>query len=302
MKTRELAEREWLDLHYSPDYITASQMPAVVGVDPYVSSFELFHRKRGDTHRDDADNLRFAVGHALEPVIAEEFSRIMGHVVVDLGPYTVAIHPVYDWLVSTPDFIAIVDGAKAPVEIKTTETNTEAARDFSACRVPIHYDVQVQMQMATMDAPFGYIAALRGLGSRGLDIIRVERDDELIEGCLRIGAKFLNDIAVGREPAPTGSDADAKLIARLHPADDGSTIELPEDGWLDRIERLDDLKRRAAEINEEIVQIENSLKNEIGDHTFAECGPWRFSFKTTHRKGYVVQDAIFRVLRKSAKK
>jgi len=304
MNTREIrnmTQEEWRLLHANPLVLTGSQMAAAVGADRYQSRYQLYHRKKGALPWPD-DSLRFDVGHALEPVIARRFSAETGHAVRNPGEYAAAQHPVEPWLWVTPDFLAEIDGEEIPVEIKTTEIWTDAARAFEAGETPLQYDVQIHMQMAVLGTPFAYAVCMRGLGSRGLDILRIERDDELIDGCIRAGREFLADIAIGREPEPTGSAYDSDAIKRLHPADNGGTVALDESVWTDRLAKLDDLKSTVKSLQLEIAEIENQLKAAIGDQTYGVCGPVQYSYRTQDRKGYVVEPATFRVLRKKAAK
>jgi len=304
MNTREIrnmTQEEWRLLHANPLVLTASQVPAAVGADRYCTRYMLYHRKKGNLSWPD-ESLRFAVGHALEPVIADAFARETGYTVRDPGEYAAIQHPAHPWLWATPDIIAEIDGVDIPVEIKTTESFTEAAKSFSTGNTPLQYDVQIQMQMYIMNSPFAYAVCMRGLGSRGLDIVRVERDDELINCCVVAAHQFLGDIAAGREPEPGGTDADSDAIRHLYPADDGGTVTLDVDEWRERLERLEQAKREAKAINDVICEIENQLKAAIGDHTYAVCGDVSFSYRTQERKGYVVQPTIFRALRKVSKK
>jgi predicted phage-related endonuclease len=252
----------WAAMHDDGEILTASQVAAAVGADRYTSRFALYHYKRG-VEREELNDLRMAVGHALEAPIAFAFAKQQQVEVFNLGEYASIQHPDYPWLWCTPDFCTRDGDYVIPVEIKTTEVWTDAAAQWKDGEVPLVNDVQIQIQMACMGAPYAWAACIIGLGGRGLKTVRVERDDELIAGCIRMAREFLDDVRDGRAPDPTGSDTDTAILGKL--ISGGFKVALPDEleplmtewdglsAWAKAVEaRTDEIKNtllaRAVEI------------------------------------------------------
>jgi predicted phage-related endonuclease len=100
-------------------------------------------------------------------------------------------------------------------------------------------------------------------------------------------------------PDVDGSASTAKVLAKLHPEDDGSEVFLPAEAadWTDEIEAAKE-QIKTAEVMKQAA--ENRLKAAIGDATFGLLPDGsRWSWKSQTRKSYVVEEATFRVLRRS---
>tara|TARA_B110000858_G_C17806145_1_gene478052 strand:- start:532 stop:2634 length:2103 start_codon:yes stop_codon:yes gene_type:complete len=121
---------EWYTLRKK--MITASNVAAVLGYNPYDSKVSIIKKKVNDTS---ISNAAMAHGVKYEPLAIAEYEKMNKCTVEDVG---LLIHPTYEWLGASPDgFIISTDKL---LEIKCVYT-----RDIHI--VPYYYWIQVQIQL-----------------------------------------------------------------------------------------------------------------------------------------------------------
>ena len=91
VKTEGLPKPDWLE--YRRDGIGGSDVAIVAGLPPYQTKMDLYFDKLRIQPIEQEDKLCLEVGHALETVIAQKFSRLTGYQVIRF-PYMLA-HPHY---------------------------------------------------------------------------------------------------------------------------------------------------------------------------------------------------------------
>jgi len=121
---------EWYTLRKK--MITASNVAAVLGYNPYDSKISIIKKKLTDIS---ISNAAMAHGVKYEPLAVKAYEKINKCTVEDVG---LLIHPNYEWLGASPDgFIRTTDKL---LEIKCVYT-----RDIHI--VPYYYWIQVQIQL-----------------------------------------------------------------------------------------------------------------------------------------------------------
>lgn len=277
----------------------ASDGPSVLGINPFKSAFQLWAEKTGFAEPEDmTGNEAIEFGIRLERPIAEAFSERTGRQVEMWPAFSLVRDPERRYVTCTPDAIQQCDRrGEGIVQIKTTSAFN--AGDW-ADGPPLYYQVQVQQELHVTGHDWGTLVVL--IGGQKLRWFDVERNDRFLASYLPKLDEFWQMVQKKIPPEVDGSAATAKVLAKLHPADDGSEVLLPAEAadWTDEIEAAKE-QIKAAEAMKNAA--ENRIKAALGDATFGllpNGGLW--SWKTQERKGYVVEPTSFRVLRKVAAK
>lgn len=153
----------------------SSDVAAVLGVDPWKSSYDVWLEKTGKVDEIAKPNDAMIAGNALENGILDYFAN-------DLGPMIKNQHRVYAGLPLGAHIDAIVRETNEPVDAKTAGLFgplDEAWGDALTDQVPTHIVVQAHVHMLCMGGEVTpcHIAAF--LGGRGFALFRVERSEQL---------------------------------------------------------------------------------------------------------------------------
>lgn len=291
---------EWLSARKKT--IGASDVPTIIGVNPYKSPYTLWAEKTGRIEQAES-TIAARMGLALEGLIEELYEENTGRVLYG-GGLCMHTHPEIPWLTCTPDrytrdLICVPpilvaeaqDKITRVVELKTIGENV--ARKLIDGQPPLAYQVQLQIQMEILGCDVGDLACL--IGNRDFQIFEFQRHEKLIQGVIAKCSEFYQHIVSDTPPPLDGSESTLQTIKALHPDDNGETVELPEDAVvaaqiLERIKA--DKKRLEAEENAARVIILNA----IGDNTYANGFGVSVSYKTIEGKPYQVQGKKYRRL------
>src|SRR6266704_493758 len=146
----EPGSREWLRV------MSASKIPAVLGLSPWESRFSLYHRMTGMVGDDTNDQTRR--GHYLEPAIAAWFAdQHPDWRIQETGTW---LHPQRPWQAASPDRTATLpDGSVELVECKSSamfEDWGEPGTD----EIPVYHRGQVIWQMDTVGLRRCHVAVI----------------------------------------------------------------------------------------------------------------------------------------------
>lgn len=277
--------------------IGASEVGTILGLNPYDSAYSLWLRKTGQIPAQD-ETLAMWLGHEMEPIIARRYEIETGRTLRDPGDFAIKAHPDYPWLRATLDReTTLEEGIDGPVEMKAPGGNM--ADDWSEFESPLVYQTQLQIQMACTGARAGEIAAL--VGNRNFYVIRYERNDEFLDAIIPVLHAFWECCQSRTAPEVDGSESTAQAIAKLHPLDNGETVELSGDLAMD-IHAWQQCQADAKALEEKIALHKNRIKAALGANTFGVIGNLKVSNKAQTRKPYTVEaSSTFRVLRKVGK-
>lgn len=202
-------KQEWLEL--KKEDISSTESPALFGLSPYMTEFELFHLKASGTILEIEENERMKWGKRLESAIAEGVAEDMG---LKVEPFKAYLrHPTVKGMGSSFDY-AIESHEDGPglMEIKNVDSLVYR-NTWSDTEAPTHIETQVQHQMEVADRDWCLIVAL--CGGNTPKIMRRKRDREVGRIiCQRID-KFWRDVASGDAPKPDYA-RDADFIISLH--------------------------------------------------------------------------------------
>jgi predicted phage-related endonuclease len=293
----EITSREqWLALR-KPD-VTASVVASLFGCHPYVSALKLYLAHSG-VEFDEADNRVFRRGRLMEPTVALAVSEERPDWRIEKCDSYYRDPDLR--LGATPDFLIHGD----PRGLGVLQTKTAAPyiyqRDWEGgATVPFWVQLQVLTEAMLTDAAFGVVAVLEiNAFDLALSIIEVPRHPAAEQRIRDAVAKFWDDVAAGREPAPDyGKDAELlKMIAPREVAD--KSIDLSGDNELpalldQRAEIMTAMKGYEARKDE----IETMLKFIMRDaESVVGLPDWNITWKTTHRAEYVMKAKDIRTLR-----
>lgn len=279
------ADRErWLETRRN--YICASDVPAILGVDPFRSALDVYLEKRGLAAPREMTAAMEAGVELEEPVLAW-YGRRIGR---DVRPNKL-IHVASElpWLACTPDGFL----GEVPVQLKCTG-RTHAWDE----EIPEHVYAQVQAEMLCLGADQAVALALVSTyGGFALKSYEVGRDADLCRRIIASGRDMKLRLVEGDPPPPDGSRAAGEAIKTLYPLEmEAKVVSLDIEAaeltsqilYLD--EQLKALEKRRSELRQ---RIQMSIGDAEAGH-LPGGGVWKW--RTTNRKAYSVPASSTRVL------
>ena len=220
-------EADWLASRRAD--ITSTESAALFGMSPYMTAFELWHRKKSGDVPAFASNERMQWGNRLESAIAHGIAEDRGWTIEPMKDYMrlpdERIGASFDFVITN-----LPDGP-AHLEIKNV--------DFLAFRdnwildndgfdeAPEHIEVQVQHQMMVSGYSRSFIGAL--VGGNTTYVIERQRDEPVIDALRARIAKFWATVDANAEPAPI-MPHDADAVIRLNQyANPGKILDVSGD-------------------------------------------------------------------------
>jgi len=292
-------EAEWLNLRRTR--INSTDSPALLGISPYKTAYELWHVKAGLLEDTFNDNARIAWGRRLEPVIAAGVCEDHGlELVRPLKVYMLddevdGMGSSFDFEVRDP---ANPDAGLGLLEVKNVDglvfRNSWQAIDGEP-EAPPHIECQLQHQLAVSGHRWAVIGAL--VGGNTSHLIRRERDEEFISLLRSSVRDFLASIEAKTPPAPDyRRDLDA--LKDLYKQSDPAAHLAPEqEGRIAEIAERYDVARATAKAADEAQKaIQAELFHTLGNVEKAVHGGWSVTARTSQRKGYVVEATTTRRL------
>jgi putative phage-type endonuclease len=284
------------------DGITATDVSAILGQNPYRSAIDVFREKRGESvPHEDTERSRW--GTLLEPVIRADYEQ--RHGVTVTVPATLA-HHFHQWALATPDGIVLRDGAEdRGLEIKchTIRLAHMYGADGSD-EVPPHELCQCMWGMAVTGLPSWDLVAFIDNQPREFTITR---DDELIGIMIERADRFLVDnVRGGAQPEPDGSEAYTDYLKAKWKTNTANLIDIGDDNdTFDLIERGKLLREEISDRETVLESIVQTLKTKIGDQAGltwkdAKGKPLRVQWKHSKERRWVDTVGIMNDMRHAA--
>lgn len=201
-------EQHWHELRSK--VITSTDIAALFGISPWLTTFELWHRKKNATIVTLDANSRMVWGTRLEKSIAEGIAE----------DYNLTVRPMKEFIQistwrmgSSFDYAVEDDGI---LEVKNVDSLAYKEGWLIAgdsIESPPHIELQLQFQMLVSGRTRGLIGALIG-GNRVVLLKRIA--DEDIHKAIKIKvAAFWESIDANKPPEPNFKE-DAKFIAKIN--------------------------------------------------------------------------------------
>lgn len=296
-------------------FIGASDAPALLGIHPYMTPYELYMRKTGAVEfdrsapevRDDSIHLPpMERGNFFEEK-ALELARMLRpdwRILSNPIPGGVVFADLDARMSSTPDAtIALPDGARGTLQIKNVEPSMFARtwKEDGEIAPPLWVAVQSMQDALLAGADRAFVGAM---------VIGFNVDFHLIEVPMHAGVLTKIRCAIGdfwsmverEEPPPPDYARDGALIARLFADDNDSEIDLSSSARIVEIMcARNELKKREADgadaakqrkvYDAEIIHLlGNAARGRLADGRLIEA-------KTVRRAGYTVQPSQYRAVR-----
>lgn len=284
----EIDRKEWLDRRR--EMITASDVPAILGVDPRRTALDVFEAKLNGTEIDDSDLLRW--GRNVEGAIAQWYEHDTGRVVEDLGATKIQVHPDFPWLGATLDRWQPGNPEKShprgPAEFKAV--SGAAAAEWREDEKPDHHLVQLQIQMACSGAEEGTLGGL--LWGNRLKWQDFERNDSFLDQAYVAIDEFRERLLKKDPPAPESYKA-LDAMKRIWNTDNGELIAMDSEA-LELVSEWETFKAMEREGKKQAKEIEAKLRHILGEATAGALPDGRFlTLKMTNVDGYVKEVAAY---------
>ena len=223
--------------------VTSTESAALFGMSPYMTHFDLWHRKKTGLVPEFVVNERMKWGNRLEAAIAHGIAEEQGW---EIRPMKEYLRDPDLRMGSSFDFVITNLGEPVHLEIKNVDylafRDGWIEHDDSSIEAPEHIEMQVQHQMAVSGFKRAFIGAFIA-GNRGVVIERL-RDDDVIAAIRAKVANFWRTVDAGLEPEPV-MPGDAEVIIRMNQyAKPGKILSAEGDDTL--AEMLERYKKAAA--------------------------------------------------------
>lgn len=266
-------------------WVGASESAALFGLSPFMTYFELWHRKAGNLPEPDLDSQNVYWGNVLESAVAFGIAEREGFKIRKVNRYYP--HAEVEGMGASLDY-EIVNHPDGPgvLEIKTVDSF--AFRDWPVCpdgsiEPPIHYLIQLQHQLSCTGRKWGIIGAL--VGGNDCRIFRFDRHEKAIARIENAIVEFWRSIREGREPTPDFTlDADA-IIAMSQAVEEGTTLDLSEDNYMvDLCGRYIELVQMVGKAEKEKKTIKAEIIEKIGAVETVIAGPYKVKSRIIPKK------------------
>ncbi len=257
VSTRNMPIEDWLE--WRRKGIGGSDAPAIMGVNPYSSAFEVWFEKTNEVEYEDNEAMYW--GRSIEDILARRWMEDTGKRLHNRN--AIFQHPEYYWMLANIDRIVV--GEDAGWEGKTTNAFYE---DTGEC--PMMYWVQCQHYLAVLGKAHWYVSVLAG-GQKYYEYV-VERDDDYINDEL-IPAEHAvwESVLTGEMPEVDGSDACTQLLNNMYPKGGEKEILLPDE-TLHLIDAFEQLSAEEKAIKAKKDKIGNELKIYMQDNARGYVG------------------------------
>lgn len=301
IERRPIVDRaEWLSWRKSD--LTASSVPALLGIHPYTTAYGLWLSKTGKVD-DGVMSSAMRRGLILEdPVLAmlreerpewriEKAAEYYRDPSIRLG--------------ATPDAY-VDDGERGPglVQVKTAESSVFRKHwidpETREVTPPLWIAVQATVEAHLTGRSWAVVAVLAvGFGVE-LHVVDIPLIPPVIERIRNEVVSFWRMVEEGRAPDPDYA-RDGKLIADLYREDNGQELDLSGDNRMPVIlsERAE-LKARVSTDVRRIEELDAEIIGKLGSHERAYVPGWRIRRSTVSRAGYAVAPSTYRQLRINA--
>lgn len=271
--------------------IGGSEIAAIMGLSPYETPLSLWAKKTGKLPPSDLSGFEAAeIGTELEEYVARKFTKKTG-IKLRVDNRTFA-HPKYPYMIGHIDRWVV--GEDALFEAKTCSAWLE--KHWDGEEIPQHYVLQVMWYLGLVKKKIGHIAVL--IGGQKFRTKQVEFDQELFDSMVEAARVFMEDYVLKDVP-PMAQAGDSETLLHMFPESAPTALRLEGQAAeeMDQLveERLGGLES-IRHAKEELEKLEARIKQICGENEAAETDNVRVTWKTQHRKEYVVKASSFRVL------
>jgi predicted phage-related endonuclease len=205
-------EQQWL-AERARD-VTSTEVPALYGLSPYLTAFELWHQKRGRFVEARSPDNRIRWGNRLQDAIAAGVAEDRGWKAKRLNVYMrvagLRLGSSFDFEIEDPK------RGRGLMEIKNVDAlvfRDEWLDTEAGIEGPQHIELQVQNEMEVAEA--GWCALVALVGGNDAKVTIRERDRAIGQSIRQHVGDFWQSIEDGAAPRPDYK-LDAEFLCRLH--------------------------------------------------------------------------------------
>lgn len=254
--------------------IGGSEIAAVMGLSRWKTPLALWAEKTGEILQEDISGREYVqLGTELEDFVAKKFERETGKKVRrDTRTFTYSSE--YPYMVAHID--RRIQGTDELLECKTCSAWKE--KEWQGEEIPVEYILQVMWYLGILGMKKGYIAVL--IGGQKFVWKELEFDQELFDRMVSHAKNFMQ--AVQDKQPPIAMAGDKETLGKLYTGT-GGQLDL-EDAAMKSIEQ--DLEERAAlqrtieSAEQRIEEIENRIKQEMGENDLAVTEKYKITWKS----------------------
>lgn len=293
-RTRITDRASWLAMRTQD--LTASDVGAAVGVDPYKSALKLYGEKTGQLMAD-PDTPLMRRGRWLEPAVIEAMADENPDWVIERPKLYLRAPELR--LGATPDALADLGDGGGICNIQCKVVSRLSFARHWQDGPPMHYVLQTLTEGLLLDAARSKIAALViDAYSADLYLFDVERHAGAEAKVQEIAIEFWKRVAE-RRPPPADYGQDAEVIDKLYPAPvPEKVLDLTGNNRLAAVlPEYVTLKTGMAIDKKRLAELEAEIKETLGDAERATLPGFDITWKLQHRKEHTVKATSFRPLR-----
>lgn len=282
-------KEHWLELRTND--VTSTDVAAIFGISPYLTSFELWHRKKDKLIVSIEESERMRWGNRLETAIATGIAEDNSWKVAPLKCY---IRDPDARIGSSFDF-SIEGDPSGILEIKNVDARAFKngwVLEGDTLEAPPHIELQVQHQLAISGKSFAYIGAL--VGGNTVALIRREPDAEIIDAIKTRVLEFWESIDKGKEPSPDFEKDSAFIISlnkhaepgKILDGSDNAILDVLANEYLEATEAEKAAAKRKEEAKAKMMVLVGDAEKVIGNGFSISAGEVAPTVVSFERKGY----------------
>lgn len=262
--TLGMTREDWL--RDRKNYVGASEVAAIIGLDSYRSPLDVWKKKVYNAEPEASEELRqrAAFGTRAEDFVAEWLSE--KYALKVRKDNKIRIHPDHPFFCANLDRVIVGRQYPGVLEIKTT--SRESLKTWSIYAddinpVFMHHWCQVQAQLSVSGYTWGAIGVLPSDSFRGFgepELIEIERDDDFIKLMVEQVVDFWS-LVLSETPPPAKTVSD---VLYLHPKAGPPPIEASEETY-QTIKRLKMLKTQISQLEKEESALSDQIKILFGE-------------------------------------
>lgn len=257
-----LTHDQWIELRKKG--IGGSDAGAIIGVNKYRSAYDVWADKTNMIN-EQIDNEAMRQGRDLEEYIAKRFEEMSGKKVIE--DKRIYKNPEYPFAFANVD--RFVKDENAILECKTT---TDTSMKYE---VPPSYRAQCMHYMAVTGAAKAYIAIL--VFGKDFNYHIIERDQSEIDKLMEKENLFWNENVIKKiRPQMQGIEKTNETINKIYNSPTKTTCRL---SCIDEIKRYISLTERIKKLETEKRAIQQMIKCEMGNNTYAEFQGGKVTWK-----------------------
>lgn len=235
--------------------VGASEVAAIFGLSPYLSAYELWMIKTGKMDPKWIDEVPCVYwGNMHEATIAKQYEKVTGKKLLNFNK--TRYHPKYPFMLCHED--RILKEERKLVECKFAMFERGKWGEEGSQKVPLHYIIQVQYQLAVMEYEEVDLASL--ISGWDFRIYNFKRDEEIIKKLIEETCKFW-ELVKSDMPPPLQTRKDVSLA---YPSNNGNYKSADENAKLS-LEKIKSIRDKQKKLEEERKKFERDLTLFIGE-------------------------------------